>query len=175
MKPMGLQQKDSEAEMSGRKPQLILFGSEPAALEELKPFSATLPYVDYEVGYGPQVVAKAHLDAFWVTLMGAVELFGAAPPFPLHRAQVLQTPPVQLAKGFPRYGIAGVAVPQGAPRTPEGDLRLVISALLEAVQGFNSQNEDQILRVGILPDDLELKRLKPETAFKIIREVYEAA
>lgn len=161
--------------MIAAKPQLILYGSDSAVLEKLKPHSAELPYISYELGYGPQVTARARLDAFWVTLMGGVELFGAAPPFPLHEARVLRTPAAQLEKGFPRYGIVGVAVSENDPKSPEYNLRLVMSALLKAVSDFNSRSQDQILRVGILPDDLELKRMKPEAAFKIVRELYEAA
>jgi len=168
-------QRDAEVGIAGAKPQLIFYGSDSALLEKLKPHSSELRYISYEVGYGPQVTAKAHLDAFWVTLMGGVELFGATPPFPLHEARVLRTPAAQLEKGFPRYGIMGVAVSQKDPRSPDYNLRLVISALLKAVNDFNSRGEDRILRVGILPDDLELKKLKPEAAFKIVREVYETA
>jgi len=168
-------QRGSEIGAVGTKPQLILFSPDSTLLEKLKPHSAALPYINYEVGYGPQVAAKAHLDAFWATLMGAVELFGAVPPFPLHQARVLRTPSAQLEKGFPRYGVVGVAVSQNDPKAPEYNLRLVVSALLKAVKDFNDQNQDQILRIGILPDDLELKRLEPKMAFQIVREVYETA
>jgi len=49
----------------------------------------------------------------------------------------------------------------------------VLSALLKAIKEFNSQSPDKIGRVGILPEDLDLKRMKPEAAFSIIREIYE--
>jgi hypothetical protein len=143
-------------------------------LEKLRAHSAGLPYVRYQLGYGPDVTAKAGLDAFWVTLTAGVELFGAAPPFPLHEARILPTPMTQLERGFPRYGIIGVAVSQDDPKSPEYNLRLVITALLTAVNDFNSRHRgDEILRVGILPDDLELRRLTPEVAFKMVRQVYE--
>jgi hypothetical protein len=166
--------RDWDVEALGTKPHLILYGSDTSLLERLKPYSSELPYISYEAGYGPQVTAKAHLDAFWVTLMGAAELFDVGPPFPLHQARVVRTPAVRLDKGFPRYGIVGVAVSQNDPSTPEYNLRLVMSALLKAVKDFNSQGQDQILRIGILPDDLELKKLAPKAAFEIVREVYEA-
>ncbi len=155
------------------KPQLILYSTDSALLDKLKPFSAELPYVSYAAGNGPQVTASASLDALWATLMTGVELFGAVPPFPLHEANVLKTPPSQLRRGMPRHGVVGVAVSKDDPKTPDYNLRLVLSALLKAVDDFNSRNTDQIARVGILPDDLELKRLDAPTAFKIIREVYE--
>ncbi len=153
--------------------ELILFGADSGFLQNLKRFSSELPYISYEVGHGPQVVAKAGLDAMWATPMSGAELFGAVPPFPLHKAQVLPTPPAQLQHGMPRYGVVGVATSEDDPKTPEFNLRLVLSALLRAVNDFNSRSSDHIVRVGILPDHLDLRRLDPATAFQIIREVYE--
>jgi len=160
--------------MSSAKAELVLFGTDSSFLENLKELSTELPYISYEVGYGPQVVARAGLDAMWATPMAGIELFGAAPPFPLHEARVLQTPPAQLQRGMPKYGVVGVATSANDPKTPEYNLRLVLSALLRTVSAFNSQHSDQIRRVGILPDDLELKHLDPVKAFEIIREVYES-
>jgi hypothetical protein len=74
--------------MSPAKIQLILFATDSGLLENLKRFSIELPYISYEAGYGPQAVAKANLDALWATPMAGVELFGAAPPFPMHEARV---------------------------------------------------------------------------------------
>jgi len=105
--------------------------------------------------------------------MAGVELFGATPPFPLYEAQVLETPPAQLQRGMPKYGVVGVATSEEDPKTPEHNLRLVLSALLKAVKVFNLRNTDQIVRVGILPDHLDLLRLDPAEAFRIVREVYE--
>ncbi len=167
--------RDSEIGIDSAKPRLILYGSDTALLQKLKLQSSQLPYISYEAGHGPQVTARARLDALWVTLMGAVELFGAAPPFPLHQACVMRTPVVQLDRGFPRYGVVGVAVSENDPKTPEFNLRLVLSALLTTVKDFNSQGRDQILRVGILPNDLDLNKLDIKEAFGIVREVYEKA
>jgi hypothetical protein len=159
--------------MSTARPQLVLFSTNVALLEKLRPFSADLPYISYETGHGPQVSKKAALDALWATLMVGVELFGAVPPFPMHEARVLETPSGQLQLGMPRHVVVGVAASKDDPKTPEFNLRLVLSGLLKAVKDFNSRNTLRIARVGILPDDLELKKLNPATAFKIIREVYE--
>jgi hypothetical protein len=153
--------------------QLVLFGTDTTLLNDLKRSSAALPYLGYEGGYGPQVVAKAHLDALWATPMMAAELFGAVPPFPLHQARVIETPPSQLQRGMPKYGIVGVATSDDDPKTPEYNLRLVLSALLKAVHDFNSKQSDQIRRIGILPEDLDLKRIDHDKAIAIIRQVYE--
>jgi hypothetical protein len=163
----------TERAVTDTKPHLILFSTDALLLERLKPYGTALPYMAFEVGHGPEVTARAHLDALWATLMTGVELFGAVPPFPLHDARVLPTPPSQLKRGMPRYGVVGVAVSKDEGKVPDLNLRLVLSALLRAIKEFNSQGSDRIIRVGILPDDLELKRLEPSTAFKIIREIYE--
>ena len=153
--------------------QLVLFGTDTGLLEDLKRCSCGLPYIMYEKGYGPQVVVKADLDALWATPMIGAELFSATPPFPLHEARVLKTPPAQLQRGMPRYGVVGVATTDDDPKTPEYNLRLVLSALLKAVYDFNSKQSDQILRIGILSEDLDLKRIDHSKAVEIIRQVYE--
>jgi hypothetical protein len=154
--------------------QLIFFGSDSALLERLKSFSDELPYVNFEAGLGPDVVVKAQLDAFWATPMIGLELFGANPPFPIHEARVVKTPLVQRTqRGLPRYGIIGVSLADNDAKLPEYRLRLALSSLLEAVVQFNSENQEQIVRVGVLPEDFELKKLDPAVALKIIREVYE--
>jgi hypothetical protein len=158
---------------SVKQPELILFGTDNAFLNNLKAHSGNLPYISYELGIGLQIAQKARFDAFWATPMMAVELYGATPPFPLHQAQVLRTPEAQKQKGFPRYAIVGVAVHQDDPKDPKYNLRLIIESLLTGVKKFNIENEDQIRRVGILPENLELKKLKPKIAFAIIKEIYE--
>jgi len=153
--------------------QLILFGTDSGLLEDLKRRSAALPYLSYEPGCGPDVVSRQGLDAVWATPMIGAELFGATPPFPLHQARVLKTPEAQLRRGMPKYGIVGVATSDEDPKAPEYNLRLVLSALLVAVHDFNAKQVDQIRRVGILPEDLDLKRMDHGVAIEIIREVYE--
>jgi hypothetical protein len=69
----------------------------------------------------------------------------------------------------------GLPISKDEGRIPEHNVRLVLSALLKAVRSFNSLGKDQIARVGILPDDLEFKKLDPAIVFKIIQEVYEQA
>lgn len=153
--------------------QLVVFGTDSGLLESLKRSSAALPYISYEHGHGPHVAAKAGLDAMWVTPMIGAELFGATPPFPRHEVRVVKTPPAQLQRGMPRYGIVGVTTSDDDPKTPEYNLRLVLSALLRAVHDFNLRQSDQIRRVGILPEDLDLKRIDHDRAVEIIRQVYE--
>src|SRR5262249_33817103 len=142
-------------------------------LADLQRSMSLLAFVSYEQGYGPEVVAKAGLDALWAGAMAGIELFGAVPPLPLHEAQVLKTPPSQLRRGMPKYGIVGVATSDREPKTPEFNLRLVLSALLRAINEFNLKHSDQIRKVGILPEDLDLRRIDLDRAAEIIRQVYE--
>ncbi len=159
--------------MKAAKTELILFSPDYAILETLRQFSEDLPYIEYEGGYGPEVVEKARLDAIWATPMMAVELFGANPPFPVHEARVLRTSASALRRGMPKYAVVGVATTAKDPKTPEFNLRLVLSALLRAVKDFNLQHDDQIIRIGILPENLALIELDPRKAINIVREVYE--
>ncbi len=80
----------------------------------------------------------------------------------------------QVQQGLPRYAIVGIATSKCDPTTPEYNIRLITSALLKAIKNFNSEGRDPVSRVGLQPDDLELKKIAPETAFRIIREVYDA-
>lgn len=152
--------------------EIVLYGTDTSLLEKLSQFSEDMDYILYQPGYGVEVVRQAKLDALWATLMVGIELFGAVPPFPFHEARVLETPVAQLQRGMPRYGIVGVATSQDDPKTPEFNLRLVFSALLDAVTIFNAKHLQPIRRVGILPEDLALKHLDPNVAFNVIREIY---
>ena len=151
--------------------ELVIYDTNSELIEKLKHCSRFVPFVDCQVGYGPEVTARASLDAMWASLMVGVEIFGANPPFPLHEARVFSTPEKRKELGMPRYGIVGVAVADDDPQTPEYTLRLTLTALLRAARDFNAQNVDQIRRVGVLPENLGLNRLEPVTAFDIIREV----
>jgi hypothetical protein len=153
---------------------LVLYGTNSHLLETLRQLSTELSYIEYEPGFGPNVVSKANLDALWATPMAAVELFGATPPFPLHEACVLKTPPAQIQRGMPPHVIVGVATAEEDPTNSEFSLRLVLSAALRAVCKFNAEHEEQIRRVGILPEDLGLTQLDdPRDAIRIIRQVYD--
>jgi hypothetical protein len=155
-------------------PQLVFYGTDVAFLESLRRLSVDMPYISYQPGVGRDITRTAKLDAMWAGLMAASELFGANPPFPLHRAIVLRIPEHRTHLGFPKYGITGVAVGPNDPKTAEYAARLTISALRKAVREFNSHGHDQIVRIGILPEDLKLKDLGPRRAFQIIREAWAA-
>lgn len=151
--------------------EIVLYGTDTNLLEKLRQCSENMSYISYLPGYGPDAVRTGSLDALWATPMVGVELFGAIPPFVIHEAQVLETPPQQRQRGMPRYGVVGVTTKEDDPTNPEFVLRLVLSAFLRAVRAFNATHEQRIRRVGFLPEDLGLRDLNPAQAFKIIREL----
>jgi hypothetical protein len=154
------------------KPQLVIFDTDAELIERLRSQSANQAYISYAVGNGPMVTKSANLDALKVSLMDALDRFGLNPPYPVGEARVLKTPLVELRRGLPRYAISGVALPPNYNRDVRLELDLVISATLKAIKEFNARGEDQILRVGILPESLGLGKLPPAEVFETLDRIY---
>ena len=154
------------------KPQFVIFSKDVELMESLKAQSAKLSYISYAVGDGPTVTKAEQLDALKVSQMDAVERYGFNPPHPILEARVLKTPTTLLERGLPKYAISGVALPKDYPRNAQSELELVISAMLKAIQQFNSKGADQIVRVGMLPDDLSLNKLPPNDVFRTLERIY---
>jgi len=132
-----------------------------------------MPQLEFVLGHAAEVTQKARLDAIWTTPMAAAELFGSRPPFALHEARVEQTPLRKVAEGYPKHIVVGVAVSPADPKTPEFSIRLVIQSLFKAVARFNeTENENKIRRVGILPMDLGLDKSDVQAKFEIIHQAY---
>ncbi len=154
------------------KPQFVIFSKDAELVERLKSQSSQMPYVSYEVGEGPTFIKTLKLDALKVSLMESLERFGWNPPYPPFEARVLKAPSALLELGLPKYAISGVALPKDYPRNAQSELELVISAMLKAIQEFNKRGEDQIVRVGMLPDDLSLNKLLPTEVFQTLERIY---
>src|ERR1700759_4993898 len=88
--------------------EIVIFDTNAAWLQALRS-SFRVPFVSFEIGTGPEVTRSRALDAMWLTPMPAAR-FGATPPFPLHLAQVIATPPSDVQDGFPRFIVTGVAI-----------------------------------------------------------------
>jgi hypothetical protein len=153
-------------------PRLVIFSTNAELIARLKSQCTQLPYVDYAVGDGPAVAKAEHLDALKVSQMDAVERYGFNPPHPLLEARVLKTPAPLIERGLPRYAISGVALPKDFPRDPRSELELVISSTLIAVKEFNARGEDQILRVGILPETLGFLDFPAAEIFQTLDRIY---
>jgi hypothetical protein len=154
------------------KPQFVIFSKDAELVERLKSQSTQMPYVSYEVGEGPTFIKTLKLDALKVSLMESLERFGWNPPYPPFEARVLKAPSALLELGLPKYAISGVALPKDHPRDPLFELEMVISATLKAIKEFNGEGQDQIVRVGMLPDDLSLNKLPPAEVFQRLERIY---
>ena len=154
------------------KPTLVIFSTDIELIERLRSQSTQLPYVSYAVGNGPTVTKTEQLDALKVSQMDAVERYGFNPPQPLFEARVLKAPTGLVERGLPKYAISGVALPGDYPRNARSELELVISAMLKAIKEFNGKGQDQILRIGLLPEQLSLEKLPPSEVFQMLERIY---
>ena len=117
----------------------------------------------------PSELRKADIDALYLSLPYA-ERWGARPI--LYKAQILKTRPED--KDMPPYVITGVAMPVSEPRDPRAELKLVIAAVLDAVEAFNLENADHPLkRIGLWTEMIGARRVPPAEAGSIIRTAYE--
>ena len=120
---------------------------------------------------GQLTTRQRRLDALCVPLTDAVERWGARPAS--HKAQVLRTRPED--SGMPPYVVAGVAIGPNDPRAgdPGHELRLMMTAVLDAAKAFNTENSPPIRVVGFWTDMLGMNRINPTEAGKIIISAYE--
>ena len=153
------------------KPQLVIFSTDAGLIDRLCAESTRLPFLSFAVGDGLAVTKAERLDALKVSQMDAVERYRFNPPHPLLEARVLTTPPDFIQRGLPRYAISGVALPRDYQLNVKAELELGVSAMLKVID-FNQRGEDQILRVGMLPESLSLDKVAPAEAFQIVERIY---
>lgn len=110
------------------------------------------------------------LDAFYSTVMGA-ERWGALPI--ARKAQILEVGPEHRIKGYPRYVIAGSLFDIEDPPDPAFQLRVIVSSVLTAVESFNDQHHDAIVKIGFWSDDLCVPGINARDVGKIIKEAYD--
>ncbi len=151
---------------------LVLFDKNADLVSHLKDELQSLSHVTVILGSGPDVTAKEGLDAIFLTWMQAVE-FGAKPPFPVHEVRVMETPSHRVARGLPRYFVAGVALEEDEPREPKYITNLIIRELLKGIDLFNRAHEPGILRVGTIPQNLGLDNLQDGEGAILLRQVLE--
>jgi hypothetical protein len=151
---------------------LIIFSPDGKLIERLRAQGERLPFVSFAVGDGPTVAKTRRLDALKISQMDAVERYGFNPPHPLLEAQVLKAPSALLQRGLPRYAVSGVALPDDYQRNISSEMELVISATLKAIAKFNATSQDQILRIGMLPESLSLDKLPAAEVFGALERIY---
>jgi hypothetical protein len=149
----------------------VIFSAYAARIDRIRTQSPQLPFVSFAVGNGLAVRKAERLDALKISQMEAVERYAFNPPHPILEACVLKAPAL-IEQGLPRFAISGVALPADYPRHAKLELELDISATLKAIRDFNKRGEDQILRVGILPEGLSLDKIAPAEVFEALERVY---
>jgi hypothetical protein len=132
--------------------ELVVFGTNRRALEQLASVGTNLKYVRFVEGVGPVVARGEKLDAVLMTLMEA-ERFGIAPPFRDDEAVVARTPEWAISKGIAPHIVAGVQTKLKNPRDWRGELSTLLKAAFRAIRQFNESGGD-IRRIGVLADDL---------------------
>ena len=112
------------------------------------------------------------LNAIFLPLPMA-ERWGSRPI--LHKAQILRTHSINgtPCRDMPPYVITGVAMALEDPQDPVFELRLILTAILEAVQAWNTEHLDTIKVIGVWAGNLCIDQLAPEHVGKIVRSVHE--
>ena len=103
----------------------------------------------------------------------AAERWGARPI--VHEAQVFETSPSDRSTGWPSFVVAGVAGKPDDPSDAQFELRIIIVAVLQAVEKFNKTASRPIQDIAFGPEWIGIKNLPPQQAADIIREAYDEA
>lgn len=119
----------------------------------------------------PSDLPSYELDAIFLTL-AAAERWGSKPI--LYKSQVLRTDSGD--KGMPHYVVTGIAIEPDDPRTgdPKSELKLVVTAVLDAIDSFNDETDKPIRVVGFWTDMLRIDQMDAFDAGTIIRSIYQA-
>ena len=123
-----------------------------------------------------QIPGIPNIDALFLPLAMA-EAWGARPNF--YKADVINTErknlEVSQPSPFPPYLVTGVAISPDDPNRndPIFQLRLVVSAVLEAVETFNEVNQGAIRTIVFWSENLLLRQIEPKRIGQIIRDIYQ--
>jgi len=123
-----------------------------------------------------QIHGLPDIDALYLPLAMA-EAWGARPNF--YKADVIITErknmEVSQPSPFPPYLVTGVAISPDDPNRndPIFQLRIIVSAVLEAVEKFNEVNQDAIRVIAFWSENLLLRQIEPKQIGQIIRDIYQ--
>jgi hypothetical protein len=153
-------------------PRLVFFHTSGSSVGALRQAFGGHPQFTASVAKPGQLTGQQRgLDALYVSLTDAVERWGARPAS--HKSQVLRTRPED--SGMPPYVVTGVTI--GADERRAGDasyeLKLTMTAVLDAVKSFNAENSPPIRTVGFWADALGMDRLDLAEAASIVVSVSE--
>jgi hypothetical protein len=153
--------------------QLVLFSQDEDLVRSLQQFFSNSPNISVVAGNGPEVTALCGLDALWFTWMEASSLVPVH-PIPVHAGKVFTMPSAQRAKGLPGLFIAGAALAPNDPRTKSYLAHLCVTSLIGAVERYNEDSSQPIVRIGSTPENLLLDKIETAEAVQVIKEAFES-
>ena len=91
------------------------------------------------------------IDVLYLPLFAA-EQFGARPL--IHKSQILSTSSAKQEDGLPAFIVTGTCLAKDDPRGPIPEMRLLLSAVFEAVRSFNMSQTAKLETIGFWAYDL---------------------
>jgi hypothetical protein len=138
--------------------QLVVYGTNLNAMQALEAESNLKETLTFFHGNALDATKSQGLDALLITIMQA-ERFGISPPFPLNESVVAMTRTDEIAKGIPRFLVAGVRIDANSLRDWGNEVGTFLKAGIRAIRHHNESTSDKIQRVGVLIDNF-----RPEKA-----------
>ena len=133
---------------------------------------APLSQITVVENYQDAVERSGGLDAFFMSLMSAIE-WGCIPiPAPVYQTSVVKVPEFEITAGRPHYGIPGVAINPGDFLEPVACTRLVLRESFRAIDVFNRTSACPLQKICAVSSQLGLNELKQREAFVLLSEAY---
>jgi hypothetical protein len=125
---------------------LKIFDSDSQKLSDLKGALSDLEPVTFQlVDTMLYLKPPAGIDVLYLPL-AAAERFGSKPL--IHESQVLPTSSQDQENGLPAFVVTGTCLAKDDPRGPIPEMRILLSAVFNAIRAFNRRGELQLERVG---------------------------
>ena len=126
--------------------EIKIFDPDPRVIETLRraldDLSAiTIQLVDRMLYLEP----PSGIDVLYLPL-AAAERFGSKPL--VHESQVLATRPEDQERGLPAFVVTGTCLAPDDPRGPIPEMRILLSAVFDAIRAFNRRGGTPLVRVG---------------------------
>ena len=150
---------------------IIIGDQDPSVVSQLREGIAGFSFITPLVLSPEGIRRYPGLDAEYVSLPAA-ERWGSKPL--IHGVQILNTSSTERAEGFPPYIITGVAMNADDPRDPRFELKLWITALMNAIAAFNEISNNPITTVGVWTEWIGIKRIDLREASQILKREYSA-
>jgi hypothetical protein len=125
---------------------LKIFDSDSQKLSDLKGALSDLQPVAFQlVDTMLYLKPPAGIDVLYLPL-AAAERFGSKPL--IHESQVLPTSSKDQENGLPAFVVTGTCLAKGDPRGPVPEMRILLSAVFNAIRAFNRRGERKLEIVG---------------------------